>query len=1509
MVSKQRKLEVQQQDLLSLSKGATGECLSQLFAGVSIYITGYTRPSLAKLRELICLHGGRFVQYYSRALVTHIIATALTPAKFKQWQSEKIVLPDWITESIAAGRLLRWTNFRLDNERAFQAEKAFWQQQTCLVQSLAQHEARTLTENTSMVAAVTDTCTDKTVMPKMSKSAALGKSQEQHLSPALITGSPEQIYKVTDVDRPEIRTYQSLEPAMSTETATSARSLSQDTCFDALSDGISNSQLAAFADMTTSDVVTDDRISNLAMRTGAIGEAGWIRQQQHKDLPTRLAKVQLEVPGSPGSKDIRSGRQHAVSSADAPDFVSRYYAASRLHHLSSWKIELRKIYNELSIRNTPIDVRKRIVMHIDMDCFFTSVAVRDRPELERRPVGVSHATCTKSASDLASCNYKARRFGVKNGMRVKDARKLCPDLVVLPYNFAAYRAVSAAFYQASGCFIIAQHALQLQAVSCDEALIAFPLNHFLPGDSTQKALDLAAEIRRQISEATYCTASVGVSRNILLARLATKYAKPDGQYYLHPAQAASTISDLPVKTLPGVGWSMRTKLNEKGILVCGDIRKHSSRTLQGWFGATTGTMLYNYCRGVDDRPLQVEVKRQSIGTNISWGVRFDCAEQVQRFVGELAAEVARRAAAEDVKGKLISFKLYKRHVDAAPEHSMYKPLGHGKCDILNRTTRLTTATRSATVLAEVCMTMLRDMAVTVGDIRGMGIQLQRLSGTSPCNGTAQKSILAYAKSTLGVPATQGPTFKRTPKDPIAADLNVFKGLSESAQKEVQRTPPHPVTLDPDQAKEVEVCDTDALSWSPSPGSRQLSTDVFTVQPHPLIETGASLDTPSPRERHLAFEHSYGNNQPAEKDALLANCDAVTIEELTLSQLDDAVFEALPEHIRAEIVEDIMTTTKRRAEAQEAQTIAEPSDTPSAAAETLTQIWRTYDRDIPPTNVDRDVFAALPADIRDELITRRSIQKRRLPPLKPRFHALQPRAHDERHPSVAPRMVVQTQSAPPLISGLSALDDVRQLIDSLLEQETSGESFDLLRVYITGLVEAKDLERVSLVLRRIERPSTANPIGWRCASRRLRKHATDLRRVNLFCIAMTTPTTEQRLAGYAYGLDPLFWQDVKLFCAHLRELSPHDSIPEIYFLNGLHPVRTVCLVGLIVAIERSGQNAMLYTLDDGTGLAVCTLWDTDQIERSADRQVPVLGDLVHIRGRVREFREKRQVQIYRLELVRDPNAETLHWLEVVQLEKRMYTHAPSVPKEILSRRLAIERHMWSHVVNSGGDDYNDEYAKFGTSPGVSLSDADDGAHYGNAKSMEPRVFAHWDPWSEAEETATEEAFRIVMQRCIDVHMQSAEATGKPCVISFRELQQDTRLSALAERVIARRQASADTRPVQSDNLQPQMNALFKQAIGALLHSGHVYLADPVHDTYGHVHLRGNLAAALLEPLRDATSRLSMSQVGVRLDYLVAKIRAKDDRFQQVDRFAVQAALQHLERQGEAYETAPGLFKAV
>ncbi|CAM6031790.1 unnamed protein product, partial [Sphagnum compactum] len=235
-------------------------------------------------------------------------------------------------------------------------------------------------------------------------------------------------------------------------------------------------------------------------------------------------------------------------------------------------------------------------MHIDMDCFFVSVGLRSRPHMRGLPVAVTHSEGGHTPFQIASCSYEARKMGVHNGMFVGAALKLCPDLKTIPYDFEEYQQVALTLYDT-----IAQYTLDIEAVSCDEMFVDLTELLFT---TKLNIMEVISYIRNEIKQKTGCPCSAGIGKNKLQARLATKVAKPDGQYLMQNIQ--DHINVLPITELPGVGYSTSFKLEKLNMKTCADLQKLTLGVLQIEFGRKFGETLYQFCRGIDNRALQYE---------------------------------------------------------------------------------------------------------------------------------------------------------------------------------------------------------------------------------------------------------------------------------------------------------------------------------------------------------------------------------------------------------------------------------------------------------------------------------------------------------------------------------------------------------------------------------------------------------------------------------------------------------------------------------------------------------------------------------------------------------------------------------------------------------------------------------------------------------------------------------------------------------------------------------------
>ena len=232
----------------------------------------------------------------------------------------------------------------------------------------------------------------------------------------------------------------------------------------------------------------------------------------------------------------------------------------------------------------------RKIVHVDMDAFYASVEQRDDPSLRGRPVVVAWKG---ARSVVCAASYEARTFGIRSAMPALRAERLCPDAVFVPPDFVRYRAVSRATRE-----IFARHTALIEPLSLDEAYLDVTEN--LSGSPSATAV--ASAIRDAIRNELNLTASAGIAPNKFLAKIASDWRKPDGQFVVRPEQVDAFLAPLPVAKIPGVGKVMNGKLAELGVVTVADLRALELPALEARFGRY-GRRLFELARGIDDHPV------------------------------------------------------------------------------------------------------------------------------------------------------------------------------------------------------------------------------------------------------------------------------------------------------------------------------------------------------------------------------------------------------------------------------------------------------------------------------------------------------------------------------------------------------------------------------------------------------------------------------------------------------------------------------------------------------------------------------------------------------------------------------------------------------------------------------------------------------------------------------------------------------------------------------------------
>ncbi|CAJ1079672.1 DNA repair protein REV1 isoform X2 [Xyrichtys novacula] len=893
---------------------------------------------------------------------------------------------------------------------------------------------------------------------------------------------------------------------------------------------------------------------------------------------TSLNTTNTTAKPDPPSEKTPSSKSSAQLLAQTGGLISEYYSHSRLHQISTWRSGFSEYVNELhskrktaggasfpgkdrlrkSLAQRMTDSQgtsastnpKSCIFHVDMDCFFVSVGIRHRPELKGKPVavtsnrgqvrvpprsganpqlemqyyqkkqthpqpesedgdlfrtpsqdspdshtnGVDQDASTLSMAEIASCSYEARQAGVRNGMFFGKAKQLCPSLVSVPYDFEAYKEVAFTMYET-----LAGYTHDIEALSCDELLVDASA---LLAELDIAAEDLAKVIRADIKEKTGCSASVGMGSNILLARLATRKAKPEGQYFLKGEDVDDFIRDLPVTSLPGVGPVMGRKLAAMGVRSCGDLQQVSLSQLQKKFGPRTGQTLFRFSRGLDDRPVRYEKERKSVSAEMNYNIRFTKVDEAECFLSNLSMEVQKRLQEAGVKGRRVTLKVMVRKVGAPLEPAKYG--GHGICDNLAKTVMLAQSTDSGELIAAAVIKLFHGMKLQVEDLRGIGIMVQLLEG----NSVTQDSASSRTRSIKDMLVGQGSTARTSNRD--AADNN----------KHHEKTP----------SATAPSLDSFLLPAEPVPGTSRDQQVRRETPKHPRTRLNFSIEVPSP------------------------------------SQVDRSVLEALPKELREQVEQSWTNRDRKQSNRQSPSPPpppppphlpplksrpASPPRPPASVSALYSPPVGTLVLQIPNqpdgpgivlelpnfSQVDPDVFAALPKELQEELksaynhvtnvqpqakisveqknpllqlkqsgvgisigrVKRRYKRKNAVSPAKkgpsPQKKRLMTNSPAKTLPlPVKPwetATIAKTENCPssstsktdnpeslskfvprpaPALAGACELADIKTLLREWVTTITEPMEEDILQVvkYCTDLIEDKDLERLDLIIKYMKR---------------------------------------------------------------------------------------------------------------------------------------------------------------------------------------------------------------------------------------------------------------------------------------------------------------------------------------------------------------------------------------------------------------------------------------------------------
>ncbi|WP_455427114.1 DNA polymerase IV [Dryocola sp. LX212] len=276
----------------------------------------------------------------------------------------------------------------------------------------------------------------------------------------------------------------------------------------------------------------------------------------------------------------------------------------------------------------------RKIIHVDMDCFFAAVEMRDNPALRDVPLAIGGSTQRRGV--ISTANYPARKYGVHSAMATATALKLCPHLTLLPGRFDAYKEASNHIRE-----IFSRYTALIEPLSLDEAYLDVSDSPHCYGSATL----MAREIRQAISDELDLTASAGIAPVKFLAKIASDLNKPNGQYVITPEEVPAFLETLSLAKIPGVGKVTAGKLESLGLRTCADVQKTDLASLLKSFGKF-GRVIWERSQGIDERQISSDRQRKSVGVERTLAEDIHEWADCEAIIEQLYPELERRLKKE-----------------------------------------------------------------------------------------------------------------------------------------------------------------------------------------------------------------------------------------------------------------------------------------------------------------------------------------------------------------------------------------------------------------------------------------------------------------------------------------------------------------------------------------------------------------------------------------------------------------------------------------------------------------------------------------------------------------------------------------------------------------------------------------------------------------------------------------------------------------------------------------------
>jgi len=338
------------------------------------------------------------------------------------------------------------------------------------------------------------------------------------------------------------------------------------------------------------------------------------------------------------------------------------------------------------------------ILHIDMDAFFASVELLDRPDLRGQPVIIAGES---GRSVVTSATYEARKFGVRSAMPVGQAKRLCPKAIVLPPHGAKYK-----HYSRVVMSMFRDVTPLVEPLSIDEAFLDIAGARRLLGSP----LEIARAIRRRVSDETGLTCSIGAASTKFIAKLASTRSKPDGLLVIPHEHTLAFLHPLPVASLWGVGKTTAESLAKRGITTVAELSATPLDVLQQWVGAAAGAKLHDLSWARDPRAVNPNGVEKSIGHENTFGTDVGDFDVMKRELLDQAERVAVRLRKGGFKSRTIALKL--RFADFTT---------------ITRSRTLPEATDTGRRIYEQAVELLREVDFRGRRVRLLGVRAEQLT--------------------------------------------------------------------------------------------------------------------------------------------------------------------------------------------------------------------------------------------------------------------------------------------------------------------------------------------------------------------------------------------------------------------------------------------------------------------------------------------------------------------------------------------------------------------------------------------------------------------------------------------------------------------------------------------------------------------------------------------------------------------------------------------------------------